>query len=403
VALNRSSAERSHSVRPLLEKVGEIHSTVVHHLAKEEEQLFPLLLANFSHAEQAELVAEFLCRIPLAAADSVLSWLMPIVPPQEQLDLLEQVCGVVGDELQGRLLAAWLRRDQTSTEATAAPGGVEALEKPLEGRRSSYLGALLKGGHEEKAKGRQQPPPVLLLHHIHAAIRFSLNEFVDETLAVEAASAKGNGLGQQNLGADSLTSLLEQYRFLRAMCTFHSSSENETVLWAKRLEDGQEHQREQPSSVPVSVSCAEQLNGHDKDPGKEISEHHDIGAADFDALGRLLADVRSCARRGNKRAAALATQLRKSAEAVRSSVDTHMREEEAETIPLLAASCSVAEQRQLVWNTIRAMPLRLLESLLPWIASQVPPAPLLFIIFFSSFLLFKVFIPRSIVFLSSFP
>jgi zinc finger-like protein len=75
----------------LLEKIEQIHTTVRKHLAKEEEQLFPLLLAHFSHVEQAQLVAEFLCTIPLAAVEQVLSWLKPNVPAREQQDLLVQV------------------------------------------------------------------------------------------------------------------------------------------------------------------------------------------------------------------------------------------------------------------------------------------------------------------------
>lgn len=48
--------------RTLICKVEEIHTTLRKHLAKEEEQLLPLLLQHFSFAEQAELVAQFLYR-----------------------------------------------------------------------------------------------------------------------------------------------------------------------------------------------------------------------------------------------------------------------------------------------------------------------------------------------------
>ena len=94
-------------------KVEEIHTTLRKHLAKEEEQLFPLLLQHFTHAEQvsvcwlhafvwcvqgltvaavqAELVAQFLCCIPLTTVDAVLGWLKPSVPAQEQEELLQQV------------------------------------------------------------------------------------------------------------------------------------------------------------------------------------------------------------------------------------------------------------------------------------------------------------------------
>ena len=50
-------------------QVEEIHTTLRKHLRKEEEQLLPLLLAHFSHGEQAELVAQFLCSIPLSTVE----------------------------------------------------------------------------------------------------------------------------------------------------------------------------------------------------------------------------------------------------------------------------------------------------------------------------------------------
>lgn len=66
--------------RGLICKVEEIHRTLLKHLAKEEEQLLPLLLQHFTFAEQAQLVAQFLYCIPLAAVEQVLAWLKPMVP-----------------------------------------------------------------------------------------------------------------------------------------------------------------------------------------------------------------------------------------------------------------------------------------------------------------------------------
>jgi len=43
------------SIRQLICKVQEIHTTLLKHLSKEEEQLFPLLLQNFTYAEQVAL------------------------------------------------------------------------------------------------------------------------------------------------------------------------------------------------------------------------------------------------------------------------------------------------------------------------------------------------------------
>ena len=40
---------------------------------------------------QAELVAQFLCCIPLATVEVVLAWLKPVVPEEEQIELLNHV------------------------------------------------------------------------------------------------------------------------------------------------------------------------------------------------------------------------------------------------------------------------------------------------------------------------
>lgn len=61
--------EQLATVRLLGCKVEEIHTTLRKHLRKEEEQLLPLLLAHFSAGEQAELVAQFLCSIPLSTVE----------------------------------------------------------------------------------------------------------------------------------------------------------------------------------------------------------------------------------------------------------------------------------------------------------------------------------------------
>jgi zinc finger protein-like protein len=121
-ALGQPADQRVSTVQQLVCKSEEIHTTLRKHLAKEEEQLFPLLLRHFSHAEQvclnlqprradktsvliwacaaddgkccklqASLVAQFLCTIPLVSVETVLAWLKPNVPVPEQEQLCRQV------------------------------------------------------------------------------------------------------------------------------------------------------------------------------------------------------------------------------------------------------------------------------------------------------------------------
>ena len=46
----------------------------------------------------------------------------------------------------------------------------------------------------------------------------------------------------------------------------------------------------------------------------------------------------------------------------------HMAREEADVLPLLEARLCAGQQRDMVWRTLQAMPLRLLERVLPWLA-----------------------------------
>jgi len=341
-ALAQGESDRAATIRHLLEKVEQIHTTVRKHLAKEEEQLFPLLLANFSHMEQAQLVAEFLCTIPLAAVERVLSWLKPNVPAAEQQDLLVQVCSAIQDQLLGKLLAEWLKPLGDPTTASPSQGAPPTGQQPPAEPSSSGAASISSSAGQEEAGASGSSDPVLLLRHIHQAIRSALREFAEETRSLHAQGA---------MQSVHLSALVEQHRFLRAVCTFHSQSENESMLPVVT--------RLAADHVEIAASV------------KRCEEEHILEAANFDALGRLLVDVRSCTRRGGKEATELALELCKSAEAVRLAFDTHMHLEETELLPVLAKHCPRHEQRLIVWNTIRAMPLRLLERVLPWVSSQV--------------------------------
>lgn len=80
-------------------------------------------------------------------------------------------------------------------------------------------------------------------------------------------------------------------------------------------------------------------------------------------------------RRGAKEADELILELVRIADAVRGDTNKHMAHEEQEVLPLLEAHLCAAEQRAMVWRTLRAMPLRLLERVMPWVAGTYPCHP----------------------------
>lgn len=112
--------------RKLICKIEEIHTTLRKHLAKEEAQLLPLLLQHFSHAEQAELVAQFLYCIPLDTVERVLSWLKPMVPQEELQALMGHLRDVIPDRLLLQLLVTWLNPAPGVSSSSNATAGVAA-------------------------------------------------------------------------------------------------------------------------------------------------------------------------------------------------------------------------------------------------------------------------------------
>lgn len=57
IAVRQDGRQRAATLRQLECKIEEVHTTLRKHLAKEEEQLFPLLLKHFTFAEQVDCPA----------------------------------------------------------------------------------------------------------------------------------------------------------------------------------------------------------------------------------------------------------------------------------------------------------------------------------------------------------
>ena len=76
-------------------------------------------------------------------------------------------------------------------------------------------------------------------------------------------------------------------------------------------------------------------------------------------------------RRGAAEATTLTQQLSRAVDMMRGALCKHMRREELEVLPLLEAHLSSAEQRAMVWRMLRAMPLRLLQRVMPVVAGAL--------------------------------
>ncbi|KAL0296708.1 UNVERIFIED_CONTAM: Zinc finger protein BRUTUS [Sesamum radiatum] len=84
--------------RELASCTGALQTSISQHMSKEEEQVFPLLNEKFSFEEQASLVWQFLCSIPVNMMAEFLPWLSSSISPDERLDMRKCLNRIIPDE-----------------------------------------------------------------------------------------------------------------------------------------------------------------------------------------------------------------------------------------------------------------------------------------------------------------
>ena len=328
-------------VHKLTRKVEEVHTTLKQHLEKEEEQLLPLLQQNFNMIEQAGLVVQFLCCIPVSAIEPMLHWLLGSLSYEDMMQMTNQVKDVIHDPGLKAIVEGWLE-----------PGHLKALTESSDAEKYLHSQASFvccgsgtcdasTNDIEDIAVPSKEYSPLKEVVYFHQAIRSAMSSFAEE------AKLLNSSVG---VSPEQLQALAERHRFIRAVCHFHSTSEDDILF---------------PVLHRV-VDDEKELIRH------QCEEDHTTETARFEALGRLLGDVRACARRGAKEVSELTGELADVAQKLSRSMHSHMAREENDVFPILMKKLCPAEQRYIVWRLMQAMPLRLLERFMPWIAVKIP-------------------------------
>lgn len=68
--------------------ISTIQAAICQHMLKEEEQVFPLLVQQFSSKEQSLLIWQFICSIPVVLLEDVLPWMTSFLSQEEQIDVV---------------------------------------------------------------------------------------------------------------------------------------------------------------------------------------------------------------------------------------------------------------------------------------------------------------------------
>ena len=138
--------------------------------------------------------------------------------------------------------------------------------------------------------------PLQEIFYFHQAIRSALHSFAAEVRALRGAEGR--------VSAAQLAALAERHRFIRAVCQFHSSSEDEIVFpalerarAAAAAAAGAQQQVAEVTEPEVAVAEGAAAAAAAGGAGRHVCEDdHREESGKLEELGRLLGEVKAHAR-----------------------------------------------------------------------------------------------------------
>lgn len=88
----------SKQCQQLVSNMSTIKTMICHHMLKEEKQIFPFLVKNFSLKEQASIIWQFLCSAPIMILQEIFPWLASFLSPDEHKEILQCIKEVLPEE-----------------------------------------------------------------------------------------------------------------------------------------------------------------------------------------------------------------------------------------------------------------------------------------------------------------
>ncbi|KAG8366638.1 hypothetical protein BUALT_Bualt17G0100500 [Buddleja alternifolia] len=284
--------------RELASCTGALQTSIGQHMSKEEEQVFPLLNEKFSFEEQASLVWQFLCSIPVNMMAEFLPWLSSSISPDERQDMRKCLQKIIPNEkLLQQIIFNWM-------------DGVKMSNKRKHCEDDPRLSSAVLYH------------PVDDILHWHKAIEKELND-----IAEAARSIKLTG------DFSDLSAFNRRLQFIAEVCIFHSIAEDKVIFPAvdEEMSFVQEHAEEE---------------------------------SEFDKFRCLIESIESA---GANSSSEFYSELCAQADHIMETIKKHFRNEEIQVLPLARTHFTTERQRELLYQSLCVMPLRLIECVLPWL------------------------------------
>ncbi|WOK93020.1 hypothetical protein Cni_G01712 [Canna indica] len=336
---NKVFDSEDHFRRELASHTGVIKTSLSQHMSKEEEQVFPLLLEKYSFEEQAELVWEFLCSIPVNMMAEFLPWLSSSLSPDEHQELINCLSKIIPKEkLLKQVLFTWIDNKSMAKMGYLGNGFQSRIYAPGRSTNNtekqvcpSDISITGKRKHEESDikvvdyLGLYPIDEILLWHN---AIRKELSGIVE-------------GARKLRLSADfsALSAFNARLQFLADVCIFHSYAEDQIIFPA--VLDGKE----------------------------SLLQEHAKEKVQFNKIRFLIEEMQSIL--ANPTSEESYFELCSYADQIMDAIQKHFHIEEAEVLPLARMRYSPEMQCMLLFKGLCAMPLKLLEHVLPWFVTKL--------------------------------
>lgn len=303
--------------RELASCTGTIQTLLNQHMYKEEEQVFPLIIKKFSVKEQADLVWQLLCSIPVNMMEKLLPWLSSCVVHDDHQDMIECLCQIVPEEkLLQQVIFSWVERRHhlSSSEKKIC------LERSTSGKRKYR-------DMEGNNVGFAEVHPINEILCWHGALK---SELID--IAEEAKKLKLSGVF-----AD-FSAFNARLHFIADVCIFHSIAEDLVIF--------------------------------PEVDGVVFLEHkHTEEEKHFSKLRRLIEEIQNAL--VNCASVDFCSKLSIHADQIIDTILNHFEHEEAVVLPFARQHFSQKKQRELLYKSLCVMPLSLLEHVLPWLAAKL--------------------------------
>ncbi|XP_077210155.1 zinc finger protein BRUTUS-like At1g18910 [Tasmannia lanceolata] len=343
-ALLEDDGNSSKPVQELAFCTGTIETSICQHMLKEEEQVFPLLMRHFSLKEQASLVWEFMCSVPVILLEDFLPWMVSYLSVDEREDVMHSFKEVLPiEKLLQEVVISWLdKKSLLSSYGAYAVGKNEKITSRsvelLKLKEFPQIFSSRKNLTGEKCCVIESDPlqniasnhPIDGLFHWHGAIRKELKDILEELHQM-----KGSEI------FSTLSSLSGRIMFIADVLIFYSDALEKVIL-------------------PVLNELGD----------SSICFSHQLFPEESQIEG-LLHVLQTFNAQSEKSLLRLVEELYQKLESFMMGISQHFTFQESEVFPLIHKNCNREMQWSLLYTSLHMMPLGLLKCALIWLPGQL--------------------------------